>query len=80
MKVSVRSLREGVLFDGDAISVNAKTTIGEITILDGHRPLISVLKKGILVLKDIHHTEHRFSVVSGFLEVGGANTAMLLLD
>ena len=80
MKVSVRSLQDGVLFDGDAVSVNTKTAIGEITVLDGHRPLISVLVKGNLVLTDAKNIEHRFAVPSGFLEVGAHNTLIALID
>ena len=45
MKIGVYSF-EKVLYQGEAISVNCNTKMGEITILNHHRPLISILGKG----------------------------------
>jgi F-type H+-transporting ATPase subunit epsilon len=79
MKVSIYSL-EKVLFEGDALSVNAKTTSGEITILDHHRPLISELAPGTLTIVDSAKKEHFVPVTSGFLEVSSGNRAKLIVD
>ncbi len=80
MNVSIRSLQKGILFEGEAISVNAKTTVGEITVLDHHRPIVSVLKKGALVVGDTAGKKAEFSTQSGFLEMNGANTLTALID
>lgn len=45
MKLSVYSLRK-ILFQGSAQLLNLKTVMGEITVLDNHEPLITVLTKG----------------------------------
>ena len=37
-------------FDGDVSSINLRTTSGEITVLDNHRPLITELTKGAAVI------------------------------
>lgn len=51
MKLSVYSLKN-ILFQGEAQLLNCKTVTGEITILDHHEPLITVLKEGILKVVD----------------------------
>lgn len=79
MKLAVFSLRK-ILFQGDALSINAKTASGEITILDHHKPLISVLTKGVLKIVDNGHKEHYIPVGSGFVEVNSANQTRLLVD
>jgi len=79
MKVSVYSLKK-VLFEGEAQAVNCQTVGGEITILDFHRPLISMLKAGPLRVTDTGQKDHYFPIVSGFLEVDGGNRAKLLVE
>lgn len=68
MKLGVYSLQK-VLFQGDAKSVNCNTTSGEITILDHHEPLISILQKGTIKIIDENQQETYILVDSGFLEV-----------
>lgn len=79
MKVGIYSLKK-TLFEGDAISVNVKTTSGEITILDHHRPLISQLAAGTITVTDKNKKEHFVPVASGFLEVDSANHAKFIVD
>ena len=79
MKLSVYSLKK-VLFEGDAVSVNVKTTSGDITILDHHRPLISELAKGTMTIVDENKKEHFVPIASGFLEVSSANRAKFIVD
>ena len=50
-------------------SLNCKTAMGEITVLDNHRPLITMLKKGKMKVVDHKNKEHVIETVSGFLEV-----------
>ncbi len=79
MKVSVYSLKK-VHFEGVAISVNLKTTTGEITILDHHHPLISELASGTMKIVDVNKEEHFVPVSSGFLEIDAENHAKIIID
>ncbi len=79
MKVGVYSLQK-VLFQGEAISVNCNTRAGEITVLDHHEPLISILEKGTMKIVDTDKKEHYIPVSSGFLEVRSGNEVKLLVE
>ena len=79
MQVGVYSLQK-VLFQGEASSVNCMTAVGEITVLDHHRPLISVLGKGIMKIIDKRKKEHYIPISSGFLEVRSGNEAKFLVE
>jgi len=79
MKLNIYSLKN-VLYHGDAFAVNCKTTSGEITVLDHHRPLISVLPKGVLKVTDTERKDHYFEIASGFLEVRDTNDMRMLVE
>ncbi len=79
MKLGVYSLQK-VLFQGDAKSVNCNTRSGEITILDHHEPLISILEKGTITIVDHNHQETYIPVTSGFLEVDSGSHAKILVE
>ena len=79
MKLGVYSLKK-VLFQGDAKSVNCNTRSGEITILDHHEPLISILEKGTITIVDGNQKEWYIPVGSGFLEVDSGSQAKILVD
>ena len=79
MKLGVYSLQK-VLYQGEAVSVNCATGMGEITILDHHRPLISVLAQGTMKIVDKEQKEHYIQVGSGFLEVRAGNEARFLVS
>lgn len=79
MVVKILSLK-GKVFEGETVSANLKTQIGEITILDHHRPLVTLLAKGDAVLKQKDNKEKRVSINSGFLEMSPDNTLTLLID
>ena len=79
MKLGVYSLRK-VLFQGDAKSVNCNTRSGEITVLDHHEPLISILEKGVVKITDVNEEEHYIQTRSGFLEIGANNEAKMLIE
>ncbi len=79
MQIGIYSL-EKVLYHGEAREVNCVTKSGEITILDHHEPLISVLAKGVMKGVDEGNREHYFSVGSGFLEVNSRNQAKILVE
>jgi len=79
MKLSIYSLKK-ILFQGNAESVNLKTASGEITVLDHHRPLVSVLAAGTVKIIDNEKKEHYIPVSSGFLEVNSENQTRLIVD
>jgi F-type H+-transporting ATPase subunit epsilon len=66
LKVSVIS-PEKVLFDGEVSSVVAPAFDGEIGILEGHAPLMTLLGKGPLRLGGAG--DKRFEIEGGFLQV-----------
>lgn len=79
MKLSIYSLKN-ILYEGEAASVNVKTTSGEITVLENHRPLVSELVAGTMKVVDAQNKEHRIPIASGFLEIGADNHARLIVD
>lgn len=79
MRLQVYSLKNNI-FDGEAASINCKTASGEITILDQHRPLISILKPGVMKIVDKTGKEAYINVSSGFLEVRSGNVARFLVE
>ncbi len=68
MHVSIHSIKE-TLFDGEAVSLTCPTTSGEITILDHHRPIITVLQKGTLTVTDSAGRVTTVDTVGGVVEV-----------
>jgi len=68
MKLSIYSLKN-ILFQGSATSLNCQTVMGEITVLDNHEALISVLSAGVVKIIDENKREQNFPIKSGFLEV-----------
>ena len=79
MQVGVYSL-EKVLYRGDAREVNCRTQNGEITILDHHEALISILEEGVIKIISNDNKEHYVPVTSGFLEINARNEAKLLIE
>ncbi len=79
MKLGIYSLQR-VLFDGEAREVTCMTTSGEITVLDHHEPLITILGKGVARVVDADRKEHFVPVRSGFLEIDVNNQAKLLVE
>lgn len=58
---------EAVLFEGEADSLVAPAFDGEVGILTGHAPMMTLLGKGLLRIGS--SGERRFSVEGGFLQV-----------
>ena len=85
MILSIYSLKN-ILFQGQATSLNCHTEMGEITVLDNHEPLISVLSKGVMKVsaKGVDKDQY-FEIKSGFLEVlpaqaGKPNEVRCIID
>ncbi len=79
MQLKVLSLK-GIQYEGEVSAVNVKTTSGEITVLNHHLPLITVLAKGRLKIKDLQGKETVIPNDSGFLEVTKQNSINALID
>lgn len=79
MTIGVYSLQK-VLYRGEARSVNVRTAAGDVTILDHHRPLVSLLAPGVMKIVDNADGVQYFPVRSGFLEVRSGNEARLLVE
>ena len=78
MHVGIYSLQQ-ILYQGDAESINCMTASGEITALANHRPLISILKQGIVTVVDKANQKHYIRISSGFLEVRRNNQARIIV-
>jgi ATP synthase F1 epsilon subunit len=79
MQLRIYSLK-GVIFDGQCVSLNLKTENGEITILDNHTPLISVLKKGVICIIKKDGTKEEINIKEGFLDVKPKSRVDILVD
>ncbi|MFZ2831966.1 MAG: F0F1 ATP synthase subunit epsilon [Minisyncoccia bacterium] len=77
MKLTIAKVDE-VLFKGQAASLSCKGTLGDLTILPHHAPLVTSLKRGIMKVIDAEGKEFTFSVYDGVLEVGGNEVTVLL--
>lgn len=69
MRVTVIS-PEAAMFDGDADSVTAPAFDGEVGILPGHAPLMTLLGKGRLLVRR-GSAVSEFTINGGFLQVVG---------
>jgi F0F1-type ATP synthase epsilon subunit len=75
----VYSLKK-ILFQGNARLLNCKTVAGEITVLDNHETLITVLSAGVVKVVDEKNSEHFFEIKSGFLEVKEDNEVRCIVE
>lgn len=79
MKLAIYSLKQ-ILFQGEAKSLNCKTIMGEITVLDNHETFITVLSAGAMKVMDQNNKEHFFTMTSGFLEVKPGNEVRCIVE
>lgn len=79
MKLSFYSFKK-ILFQGEARVLNCKTVAGEITVLDNHETLITVLSAGAIKVVDEKNNDHFFPIKSGFLEVKEGNEARCIVE
>lgn len=79
MELSIYSIKN-ILFQGQASLLNCQTTTGEITVLDKHQPLITVLSAGIVRIIDENKKEQFFPIKSGFLEVKPNSEVRCIID
>ena len=79
MKLSIYSLKK-ILFQGNAVSLNCKTMMGEITVLDNHETFIGVLTAGLVKVVDSVKQDNFFEIKSGFLEVKENNEVRCMVE
>ena len=70
---------QGVLYEGEAVSFNVTTKSGEITVLDHHHPLLTMLAKGRGILETSQGERREIPVGGGILEVGSPNNLTVLV-
>jgi F-type H+-transporting ATPase subunit epsilon len=74
---------DGVKFKAQAYSIILPTASGQVTVLPGHEPLLSLLVPGIITIRreksdPDYHLEH-FATYGGVLEIT-KDTARILVD
>ena len=82
MKLTVYSLK-GVLYQGQAISVTLPTPQGQITVLDHHQALLTLVAGGRLSIRESlaeGSSLKTIEVLSGFLEVSPDNHVRFLVE
>lgn len=79
MKLFIHTIQE-TLFDGEIKSLTLPTTSGEITVLDNHLPLITVVKPGEIYYTDQQNKEGRLNLAGGILEVKPESEALILAN
>ncbi|MBI2024307.1 hypothetical protein HYT00_02900 [Candidatus Giovannonibacteria bacterium] len=79
MKIKIFSLK-GIEFEGEAKSFNVKTKVGEITVMDNHRPLITSLVKGVAKIGLAGEEIKEIEINSGFLEMDDNNNLSVLAE
>lgn len=67
----------GILFHGQADSVTAPGSTGELTVLPNHIPLVTTLRPGRITVRH-DNTEEVFEVERGILEVTKEAATVLL--
>ncbi|MBI2640521.1 MAG: F0F1 ATP synthase subunit epsilon [Candidatus Sungbacteria bacterium] len=76
MKLSIYSI-QNTLFEGEVERLTLPTSTGEITVLDGHIPLISLVNPGNISYTH-SGTEKSLKLDGGVLEVRPENEAVIL--
>lgn len=74
---------DGIKFDEEVYEVTLPTMAGQIGVLPGHMPLVSVAKAGVILVRkrQVDHDDMRdvFAISGGAIEVSG-NTLKVLVD
>ena len=79
MRLDIISIK-GKVLEAEVRSVNLKTKTGEITILNNHRPLVTLLEKCEVKIKSADGKDESVNINSGFLEMSPGNILTLLVD
>lgn len=76
MKVVIAKVDEN-LFDGEANALTAPGSAGEMTVLHGHMPLVTTLRKGTLTVH-LGEQSRKFPVDGGVMEVRHDGATVIL--
>jgi F-type H+-transporting ATPase subunit epsilon len=76
MRVVIAKVHEN-LFAGDALSLSARTTEGEVTILPKHEPFVANLGEGAVIVRTADG-DQKFDISGGVLEVSNNQATVLL--
>ena len=80
MKLAIHTI-EKTLFDGDVKSLTLPTEAGEITVLENHLPLVTLIRPGPIKIIDKSGKERIIDFGSfGFLEVKPENEGTTILS
>ena len=69
---------EKLLFEGEIKSVKLQGLNGKFEILKNHAPIVSVLVKSDVVVKDMEDNEHTFSIKGGMLDMSDNKISILV--
>ncbi len=75
MKVHIYNLQK-TLYEGEAHSVTLPGVDGEVSVLDHHAPLLTILKKGTVICRE-KHEEKSFSTEGGSAYTNGKKLIVL---
>jgi F-type H+-transporting ATPase subunit epsilon len=67
------------VFDGQVESMVAPGIVGYLGVLGHHAPLLTMLTKGLVTVRDQNEKMHQFQIEGGILEVSH-NQATILTD
>ena len=68
----------GAQFDGEAVSVTVPGSAGEMTLLAGHEPLVTTLKRGTITARGAGAGEQKIDIQGGVMECVGNLVTVLL--
>lgn len=79
MTLSIYSINK-TLYKGEAQKLIARTPTGEISVLDGHLPLISTLRGPAIEIIDDKNQKTEVKLASGILEVRPESEVVVLIS
>lgn len=65
------------MFNGDVDMVIMRTTSGDVGVLAGHQPMVTVLDYGLLIIKDGDNEDRVAALLGGFAEVSPQGVSIL---
>ena len=79
MQISIYSLKN-TLFKDQAKSLTCNTSLGEITVLNNHEPLISDIKEGTIKIIEKNDKLKYMQVKEGFIEINSSNEIRCIVE
>ncbi len=68
---------DAIVFRGDTVSATFPGTEGELTVLPGHEPLITLLSRGTIIVRTAE-SEKQFPIEKGVLEASHGQVTVLV--